>query len=101
MGLHRVGHGEWLSLSLPLGKTLPHWDSVSTRQDKPVLSSFSPEMGLLPTSHVYSQEDDDRNAEIHLSSKKIGMRVMNSIRDSDLRCRALNIVNETFDFLTK
>ena len=45
---------ERLSLSLsPWQDTSTHWDSVSTRQNKPVLSSFSSEVGLLPTSHVY------------------------------------------------
>ena len=49
---------ERLSLSLPPRQdTSTHRDSVSTRQNKPVLSSFSSELGLLPTSHVYFRRE--------------------------------------------
>ena len=74
---------ERLSLSLsPWQDTSTHWDSVSTRQNKPVLSSFSSEVGLLPTSHVYmcliSWWQKCRNTP---EFWKMGMRVINSIRD--------------------
>ena len=49
---------EWLSLSLsPRQDTSTHRDSVSTRQNNPVLSSFSSEVGLLPPSQVYFRRE--------------------------------------------